>query len=187
MLALDDPLWHNLETGGQPEQFLPLLKMLEADPASAQTVHDECLEGQFFSHQGVPYATAIAVVPHFIHAASRLAPPQRHHLLAFAGVLAGEISCSRKKSNEGLIRLAAPTKVWESFDRSLPEGARLTAEHLLLPQTEADFMDWLATLAGFSGHPRVMFAVHQAGSSVFCPACGFEFEPLLQWDDPYGC
>jgi hypothetical protein len=183
MLTLDDPLWQTLRTSySRPNKFLPVLRRLQESPELADQVASEFDSENYVCHQATVYETTVAVVPHFVRAASLLSPTQRRRILESAGTYCIFITGHRKC---GIKEFDPPAVVWEYYRQSLQEGARLTAESLLIPMEDRELMLLMSALAGFLEQRHVGNTLYVASAWAFCPNCEAEFEPLVQWGEYY--
>ncbi len=183
MLLLNDPRWYDLWTGySAARRFLPALGRLWDDPAAYLGVVHEFHSENYVCHQYSVYHTTLAVVPHFVHAASRLPPGDRGELLAAAGFYALLLSAPPPSAP----RMPPPPE-WlvADYEEAVRAALPLTGEALAAPPSGPDpergRLRLMAGLAGFHGQWRVGVLLEEVTGSVFCRWCEAEFDALDEW------
>ena len=183
MLALDDPRWHTLRTGyTRAEKFLPLLRRMAEDPDSTTVVCDEFVLEQYVCHQGDVYETTVAVVPHFLRAASLLSPRARQPLLWYLGFPVSQLG-SPLSPAPGLMTIDPPTDVVAAYNEAMSRGVTLTLDSLSCEWGEQELLGLMVALAAFRGQRRLASALGSVAGWVSCPSCDAEFEPLVEWGE----
>jgi hypothetical protein len=185
MLSLDDPRWYELQSDySGPHKFLPALRRLAANPASAPGVVREFEEHDYVCHQRCPCQTALAVVPHFIHAAGRLPPPARVNLLGAAGFYALLIGVPA----EAVGGMALPGWLADDYHQAVRDALPLTGEALAAAPSgedpEADQLRLMMALAAFHGRRTGWVLARVALGVESCRSCGAEFNILDEWGVP---
>lgn len=182
MLSLDDPRWHELWTGySLPSKFLPALRRLHDDVATAPSVVSEFDSENYVCHQCSVYHTTLAVVPHFVHAAGRLPPSQRDRLLSSAGLYALLLGVPFG-AREGMPE--PPGWLVADYERAVRDAVPLTGEALVVPPTgadaECDRLRLMSALAAFHGQHRLGCLLQRATDGFMCRWCEAEFDLLAE-------
>lgn len=184
MLPLDDPLWHELRKispNSRPQQYLLALRRLRANPASASEVVAEFSDQGYVCDQMAVVETTLAVVPHFIDAASKLPPIKRIGLLSLAGWYTLLLGVPAK----AIGGVDPPVWLVADYHQAVQEALPLTGESLAAPPAgndpEGDQLKLMAALAVFHGRRVAWVLVRMVMGWGSCPACGEEFNILDDW------
>jgi hypothetical protein len=186
MLSLDDPRWYEVRARPYhgPDKFLPALRQLVANPVSAPAVVREFEENDYVCHQRCVDETALAVVPHFIHAAERLPPAARADLLGAAGFYALLIGVPAGPIG----RVDPPDWLAADYHRAVWDALPLTGEALAAPPAgkdpEYEQLRLMMALAAFHGRRAAWVLARVALGWESCRACGAEFNILDEWGVP---
>jgi hypothetical protein len=186
LLSLDDPRWKDLRTRpfSGPEKFLPALKRLLSNPTAARSVVTEFAEHYYVCHQAAIEETALAVVPHFINAASQLRPADRRELLITAGWYALLIGVPALSIGG----IDSPEWLVNDYHAAIREALPLTGETLAVTLSGQDpertQLELMAALAAFHGQRTAWVLLRMAMGSATCRGCGEEFNILDEWGVP---
>jgi hypothetical protein len=184
MLALVDPRWYELRAVSphiSPDEFLPLLRELRDNPTSAPWVIAEFSDKGYVCDQMAVAETTLAVVPHFIDAASKLPPIKRTGLLSLAGWYALLLGVPAR----AIGGVDPPVWLVADYHQAVQEALPLTGESLAAPPAgndpEGDQLKLMAALAAFHGRRIAWVLVRTVMEWGSCPACGEEFNILDDW------
>jgi hypothetical protein len=153
---------------------------LEAAPEQAARIAGAFADGNLVCHQFGVAEVTVAVIPHFIRAASRVPAAGRGCILTEAGYYATLLGVPLPPDSK---HFRPPADVRVGYDRAVPVACALLAEVLALPHDEAEAVSLSAAMAGLHGHRRLatMLFKLRIYSGQDCPQCGAEFDPLTEW------
>lgn len=179
-LPLDDRRWRRLKRAySRPDDFLPSLAELEADPQQAARIAEEFAVENHVCHQFGPSETTVAVVPHFVRAAGRVSAPHRGRILEEVGYYATLLGVPLPPDSR---HLRPDAEVRAAYDKAVCVAVGLFAEVLALPCSELEAVVRWAAMAGLQGHTRlatVLFKQRIYGCQE-CPRCRAEFDLLAE-------